>query len=163
MLFSSNNRMVETSGEIYKLTPNAYNALSVNVRTYERDYRKVRINCVDINTKELIRSWLMLIESEEPKVTKTEDIKLIIDRGVSREIDFTNKLNKEAVFEFATSRPDLCVPKQTHVLVGAKATKRIEFFFPPKRIKGKGDCLVFINDEDYNFYESYRFKLKYIA
>jgi len=118
---------------------------------------------VDIHTKELVKSWLILVESEEPKVTRSIDIKLVIDKGVTREIDFENKLNKEAIFEFASTRPDLCKPKQSHMLVGPKATKRVEFFFPPKRIKGKGECLIFINDEEYNFYESYRFKLAYIA
>jgi hypothetical protein len=163
LLYSNNSRMVETTGEVYKLFPNSYNTLIVNVRTFERDYRKVRINAVDINTREMVKSWLMLIESEEPKVTRTEDINLIIDRGVTREIDFTNKLNKEVIFEFASSRPDLCKPRQSHIKVAARMTKRVEFFFAPRRIKGKGDCLIFINDEEYNFYESYRFKLKYIA
>lgn len=81
----------------------------------------------------------MLVESEEPKVTRTIDVKLVIDRGVTREIDFENKLNKEAIFEFASTRPDLCRPKQSHVRVGPRMIKRVEFFFPPKRIKGTGD------------------------
>ena len=162
ILYSSNNRIVETTGEVVKLVPSTHNILNVSVRTYERDYKKVKINWVDVNTKELVRSWLILVESEEPKITRSIDIKLVIDRGVTREIDFENKLNKEAIFEFASTRPDLCKPKQSHVLVGPKATKRIEFFFPPKRAKGKGECLIFINDEEYNFYESYRFKLAYI-
>ena len=149
MLYSSNNRIVETTGEVMKIIPGTHNILNVGVRTYERDYKKVKINWVDINTKELIRSWLMLVESEEPKITRSIDIKLIIDRGVTKEIDFENKLNKEAVFEFASNRPDLCKPKQSHVVVGPKAIKRIEFFFLPKRAKAKGDCLIFINDEEY--------------
>lgn len=105
----------------------------------------------------------MLVESEEPKVTRTLDVRLILDKGVTKEIEFENKLNKEAIFEFASTRPDLCKPRHSEVRVAARATKRIEFFFPPKRVKGKGDCLIFINDEDFNFYESYRFKLAYIA
>jgi len=44
VLYSSNNRMVETTGEVFKITPNAHNVLIVSVRTYERDYRKVKIN-----------------------------------------------------------------------------------------------------------------------
>ena len=107
MLYSSNSRMIETTGEVVKLHPNSYNALTVSVRTFERDYKTVKINAIDFNTKEMIKSWLMLIESEEPKVTRTEDISLIIDRGVTREIDFTNKLNRETVFELASNRPDL--------------------------------------------------------
>ena len=105
----------------------------------------------------------MLVESEEPKISRSIDVKLILDKGVTREIDFTNKLNKEAIFEFASTRPDLCQPRQSHVRIGPKMSKRVEFFFPPKRMKGKGDCLIFINDEEFNFYESYRFKLAYIA
>ena len=163
LLYSSNNRIVETNVEVQNIIPNTHNILNVSVRTFERDYKKVKINCVDANTRELLKSWLMLVESEEPKITRTIDIKLIIDKGVTREIDFENKLNKEAIFEFASTRPDLCQPRHTHVRVGPKGVKRVEFFFPPKKIKGKGDCLIFVNDEEYNFYESYRFKLAYIA
>lgn len=163
LLYSSNSRIVETTGEVQTIQPNSHNILNVSIRSFERDYKKVKINCVDANTRELLKSWLMLVESEEPKVTKSIDVNLIIDRGVTREIDFENKLNKEAIFEFASNRPDLCQPRQTHVRVGPRATKRVEFYFPPKRIKGKGDVLIFINDEEYNFYESYRFKLAYIA
>jgi nephrocystin-4 len=163
ILYSGNQRIVETSGEVQNIYPNTHNVLNVSVRTFERDYKKVRINCVDANTKELIKSWLMLVESEEPKVTQSHDVKLILDRGINREIDFENKLNKEAIFEFASTRPDLCRPIQSHVRVGPRMIKRIEFFFPPKRVKGKDDCLIFINDEEYNFYECFRFKLSYIA
>jgi nephrocystin-4 len=144
------------------IKPKSHNVLNVSVRTFERDYRKVKINVVDVDTKELVKSWLMLVESEEPKITRTIDVKLIIDKGLTREIDFTNKLNKETVFELASTRPDLCKPRKRHVLVGPRETKRIEFYFPPKRVKGRCDCLIFINDEDYNFYESYKFKLAYI-
>mmetsp|Transcript_39635 Transcript_39635/g.39217 ORF Transcript_39635/g.39217 Transcript_39635/m.39217 type:complete len:106 (+) Transcript_39635:1101-1418(+) len=105
----------------------------------------------------------MLVESEEPKITQTIDITLILDKGVTKEIEFTNKLNKEAVFEFSSTRPDLCKPRHTHVRVAAKARKRVEFFFPPKRVKGSGDVLIFANDEEFNFYEGYRFKLAYVA
>jgi nephrocystin-4 len=163
LLYSNNNRIVETTGETQTIVPNSHNVLNVSVRTFEKDYKKVKINCVDANTRELVKSWLMLVESEEPKITRSIEIKLMIDKGVTREIDFENKLNKEAIFEFASTRPDLCQPRQTHVRVGPKSTKRVEFFFPPKRTKGKGDCLIFINDEDFNFYESYRFRLSYVA
>jgi hypothetical protein len=44
LLFSSNNRIVETSGEVQTILPNSYNALTVSVKTYERDYKKVKIN-----------------------------------------------------------------------------------------------------------------------
>ena len=118
---------------------------------------------MDANTRDLVKSWLMLVESEEPKITRSIEVKLVNDKGVRREIDFENKLNKEAIFEFTSTRPDLCKPSQSHVRVAPKSMKRVEFFFPPKRVNGKGDCLIFINDEEYNFYESYRFKLAYIA
>lgn len=163
LLYSSNNRIVETGGEPQSILPDKHNVLTVSVRTFERDYKKVRVNCVDLNTRELIKSWLMLVESEEPKVTRSIDVQLMIDRGVTREIDFENKLNKEAIFEFASTRPDLCKPRVSHIRVGPRNVKRVEFYFPPQRQKGKGECLIFVNDEEYNFYESYRFKLKYIA
>ena len=44
LLYSSNNRIVECNTEVQKLEPNSYNALPVSVRTFEKDYKKVKIN-----------------------------------------------------------------------------------------------------------------------
>mmetsp|Transcript_5270 Transcript_5270/g.6037 ORF Transcript_5270/g.6037 Transcript_5270/m.6037 type:complete len:88 (+) Transcript_5270:175-438(+) len=87
----------------------------------------------------------------------------MLSKSTTKEIDFVNKLNKEAIFEFISTRPDVCRPRVDHVRIAPRSTKRIEFLFPAQRSKGKADCLVFINDEEYNFYETYRFKVSYIA
>ena len=43
--------------------------------------KKVKINCVDFNSEELVYSWLLIVEADKPDVTKTH--KVYCKTGVS--------------------------------------------------------------------------------
>ena len=49
-----------------------------------------------------------------------------------KSFEFKNDLRKETVYEFASSRPDLMVAKQTKHLFRASERKDIDIFFPAK-------------------------------
>jgi hypothetical protein len=64
-----------------------------------------------VNSGELVYAWLMIIDSEKPTITKKHDVVCKVNAPSIQSLEFSNKLNLRTVFEFASSRPDLAIPK----------------------------------------------------
>ena len=47
VLYSSNSRYVQTTQEPFVIHPGAMNVVRVKIQTFERDYKKVKVNAVD--------------------------------------------------------------------------------------------------------------------
>lgn len=59
----------------YRLIPSTVNNLEVGVKSFVPQQQKIKVNAVDFNTKELVYSWLMLIESEKANIQRNHKIK----------------------------------------------------------------------------------------
>jgi len=84
-LYSSNPKAVYLPSKnverTYKLVPSSMNPLQVVAKTCQREQIKAKVNCVDINSGELVYAWLLLIDSEKPHVTKVQEVDLKVNTG----------------------------------------------------------------------------------
>ena len=65
--------------------------------------QKVKVNCTDVNTGELVYSWLLVIDADQPAVTKTHEVIVKMGHVSVQALEFVSRLNVKAVFEFASS------------------------------------------------------------
>ena len=73
----------------------------------------------------------MILDSESPKVTQEESFISKVNTMSVQRLQFTNKLNLRAVFEFSSSRPDLMRPKEEALMFEPKEFKPVALEFLP--------------------------------
>src|SRR5450830_894613 len=73
-LFSSNPRMVFPPGRrdrnLQVLQPKELTNLNIGVKAQQAGTQRVRIHCVDLNTRELVQAWLLELEADKPLLQK---------------------------------------------------------------------------------------------
>jgi hypothetical protein len=77
-IHSSNPQLVylpkREMNKVFRVIPQTINHLPICVSAYMPTQQRVKINCTDVNTGELVHSWLMIIDADQPNVTKTEEV-----------------------------------------------------------------------------------------
>jgi len=91
----------------YALVPGKINSIEINVRSFLEAKQKIQINCVDINSKELVYGWILNIDTGAPNVTKLFEITCKVGVESTQKFVYNNKSNSYAVFEFTSSHPDI--------------------------------------------------------
>jgi len=91
----------------FALAPGKINSVEINVRSFLETTQKVQINCVDINSKELVYGWILRIDTGAPNVTKIFEVTCKIGVESVQKFVYNNRSNSYAVFEFTSSHPDI--------------------------------------------------------
>jgi len=115
MIHSSDRRHVYLPKRVlnqqYRLIPQTINHIQICTKTFSAFQEKAKIHAVDVNSGELVYSWLLIIDSERPTITGKHEIVCKMNSQSVQSLQFHNKLNLKTVFEFASSRPDFVYPK----------------------------------------------------
>ena len=91
----------------FPLTPGKINSIEINVRSFLETSQKVQINCVDINSRELVHGWILRIDTGAPNVTKIFEVTCKLGVESIQKFVYNNKSNSYAMFEFTSSHPDI--------------------------------------------------------
>lgn len=91
----------------FALAPGKVNSIEVNVKSFLETTQKVQINCVDINSKELVYGWVLRIDTGAPNVTKIFEMNCKIGVECIQKFVYNNKSNSYAIFSFTSSHPDI--------------------------------------------------------
>lgn len=91
----------------FPLAPGKINNVEMNVKSFLENTQKVQINCVDINSKELVYGWVVRIDTGAPNVTKIFEMNCKVGQESIQKFVYSNKSNSYAVFEFTSSHPDI--------------------------------------------------------
>lgn len=112
-----------------------------------------------MNTGELVYSWLLVLDSEAPTVTKHH--KVDVKRGHISEqmMEFVSRMKTRAVFEFTSSNEDLMLPKVKSLPLAAGESKLIDLHFPALNQTGAHVAYLFANDVDHNVVECYEMRI----
>ena len=121
------------------------------------------INVVDIEYHQLIRSWLVCVNSRVPVITKAFELQLPLGggKGSNKKISYTNPYSMKRVFHLRTNRDDLVQFKDTRLEVAGGATAPIGMRFAPCMNPGVTEIMVFINDDDDKNEETFCVKALY--
>eukprot|EP00347_Sterkiella_histriomuscorum_P000155 403376962 len=166
MIHSNNPKLVylpkRSLNQVFKIIPQTTNHISVCAKAFVQTVSRVRINCTDVNSGQLVYQWLMMIDADQPTVTQVHQINIQMNYYSSQQMKFQNKLNQQACYEFATSRPDLVRPFEERITFEKKEGKMIRLDFSPQTKFGTIEIYLYANDLEYNQVECYLLKVTYM-
>ena len=121
------------------------------------------INVVDIEYHQLIRSWLVCVNSRVPVISKAFELQLPLGggKGSNKRISYTNPYPQQKVFFLRSNREDMVQFKDHRLTVGGGETVPIGLRFAPQNRPQTTDIMVFINDEDDKNEETFCIKAVY--
>ncbi|DBA00219.1 TPA: LOW QUALITY PROTEIN: hypothetical protein N0F65_007844, partial [Lagenidium giganteum] len=142
--------------EIFQLVPNAYNRIEmafccVNAAT---EPKRALLQLVDMETHELVGTWIAHFALSLPLVTKTYDLALPIGRAAQKKIAYANPWDQEQAILVRSSDPQHLKPRDAVVHLrpasllenqGA-ASSFIRLVLSPMPTPCKKSYYLFIND-----------------
>ena len=101
--FSSNEEILYLS-EKYKtpmvLIPNLSNEVRCVVNPRQNDTFEVLLNCVDISSRELLKTWLFKIMADKPEISHVHKIDCRLNQVLNFKYEFCNPLNHHMIYNF---------------------------------------------------------------
>uniref|UniRef100_A0A9J7YZZ8 Uncharacterized protein n=1 Tax=Cyprinus carpio carpio TaxID=630221 RepID=A0A9J7YZZ8_CYPCA len=121
------------------------------------------LNVVDVDTWQLVASWLLCITCRQPVISKAFEISVPVDggKGSNKKISFTNPYSSSRVFNLHTDRPDLLQFKEEQFQIGGGELYTIGLRFAPSQNPGMEEILIFINDKQDKNEDTYCVRVQY--
>ena len=91
----------------FTLAPGTINSINVNVRSFSVKSQAVQINCVDVNSRELVYAWILRVHGSEPRITKVFEVQCRIGQETTQRFAYENKSASWCLFEFVSSHPSI--------------------------------------------------------
>ena len=158
-IHSSNPQLVylprRENNKIFRVIPQTINHLPICVKAFVPTQQRVKVNCTDVNTGELVHSWLLIIDASQPTVSKTEQVYVRLGHFSNQQLRFTNKLALATVYEFASSDESIVVPKVKMQKYDSREANMIDLRFMPLHKLGTYKVFIYANDIDHNVVECY--------
>ena len=131
----------------FKLMANSLNEVITLIRPDALDGHEIILNIVDIDTRTLMSSWLMVIHTSLPTVTKVFDIKLPKGKSSNKRVSYTNPFLHPKILSLRTDSPDLVQFKESVLHLEGGSTQFIGMRFAPCSNLKTAELLVFLNNE----------------
>jgi len=93
---------------VFQLVPGAYNRVSIHINPKVVGYRQIQVNLVDVDSRELISAWLVMISSTSPAIMRTYDVE--VQAGaipLHKKIIFNNPWDTSRKFILSSSNESL--------------------------------------------------------
>jgi len=134
----------------FQLTPGAYNRLAVKFVPKTLGTRKLQLNLVDTDSRELISAWLLTTTATAPAVMRSYNVDVSMGKVVNKKIMFKNPWDGSRRFALSSSNSDVMRVRVEHVDVGPHSDCYLRLLFDGKGKYGGGateDVFLFLNDE----------------
>ncbi|XP_078696197.1 nephrocystin-4-like isoform X1 [Branchiostoma floridae x Branchiostoma belcheri] len=163
-VFPSHPTEIQVSPDTpFMLAANAVHEVNVGVRPLSVGSKFLYINVVDTEYHQLIRTWLICVQTKEAVISKAFDLQLPIGggKGCNKRIPYTNPYMHRKTFILHTNRQDLLQFKENTFELGSGDVYTIGMRFAPSQQQGTTNILIFINDEDDKNEETFCIKANY--
>ena len=118
------------------------------------------INCVNIYTRDLYKSWIIKYEIDNPQIDDSEIIECIIGGQNVVNYSYSNPKNKLMVLSFYSSNEDILEIIDRVVTFNSQETKDIKLRIKnEKGIPRREEVLLFISDNNDDFCTTILFKI----
>ena len=118
------------------------------------------VNVVDIETKTLLNSYMIIAKFAIPKITKVFEIRLQKGTKSNKRVSYTNPFNHKSTLYLKSSRPDLVNFKSDILQLNAKQMQFICLRFAPTHLNST-EIYVFLNNEQDKIEECLLINVKY--
>lgn len=162
MCFSSMPQEVSvgTSGPL-KLIANSLNEIIVQLRPGAQEGNDVLLNIVDSDSFSLLSSWLIVVHSTLPTITKVFELKLPKGKTSNKKVSYTNPFLQRKVLSIQSDSPHLLQFKESVLDFDGGATQYIGLRFSACSNLNTADILIFLNNEFDRVEECLSIKVRY--
>jgi hypothetical protein len=95
----------------FQLVPGAYNRVMMTYSPRALGTRRTQVNVVDVDTREMVSSWLLITNVTSPAVVRTYDVDVLVGRPVLKKIVFKNPWDLARKFTLVSSDEMLMRPR----------------------------------------------------
>jgi hypothetical protein len=163
-LYSSDNELMffpEKYGQPIILVPSLQNEFKYIVYPKKNDPIDLVLNCVDISTRELVKSWLVRVTPEKPEINHVHKVDVKVNLASTIKYEYTNALNNYVVYNFESNSPEILKVVDSRLPFNASEKKQLTINIPPQRQIGRAEVLVFVSDLEELYSETILFQLNY--
>jgi Ca2+-binding EF-hand superfamily protein len=150
-------------GGTFQLVPGAYNRVSATYAPRAMGSRRMQFNVVDVDSRELVASWLVTCSAAAPAVLRTYDVDVPRGSSTMKKIVFKNPWDSARRFSLSSSNIMLLEPRDAAMDIppGGSAYLRLRVACPGQDAGGRPvDVYLFLNDEAGQNEESYLFRVR---
>ncbi|KAI8910264.1 hypothetical protein EDD86DRAFT_204939 [Gorgonomyces haynaldii] len=158
--FSSAPTQVQVQQAPFQLMANALNEVPILLRPGALTMCDLMVNVVDVDTHTLISSWMLVIHSSLPPVTKVFEIVLPKGKQSNKRVSYTNPFLHPKVLSLQTDSPELVQFKEAVLNLDGGSTQFIGLKFAPSHLP-QAEIMVFLNNEYDRIEECLLIKARY--
>ncbi|XP_069730640.1 nephrocystin-4 isoform X1 [Phaenicophaeus curvirostris] len=147
----------------FLLPANGMQELYIGVRPRRAGSRFIYLNLVDVESHQLVSSWLLCLSCRQPLISKAFEISLPAGggRGCNKRITYTNPYPSPRLYFLCTNRPDLLQFKEDSFEIAGGEVYTIGLRFAPSQSAGEEEILIHINDHEDKNEETFCVKVLY--
>jgi hypothetical protein len=119
------------------------------------------INCVNVNTRELYKSWLIQYTSGNATISSSQNIECYVGSQTNIKYECVNPIDKWVMLRFESSDDNLMYVVDNVIPFNGKETKYINIIIPRQINKRKFDVLLFISDENEEYSKTVLFHINF--
>jgi len=145
----------------FQLVPGAYNRVSMRFNPRVMGTRRLQLNLVDVDSKELISGWVLTTTATPPAVMRSYDVDVLIGRPLNKKIIFKNPWDVSRRFALTSSDESVMKPRHPVLEVAPQGSAYLRLWFAGKT--GDGEALdevyLFLTDDAGQMEECFSFRL----
>ncbi|XP_058711307.1 nephrocystin-4 isoform X1 [Poecile atricapillus] len=147
----------------FLLPANGIQDLYIGVRPRRAGSKFIYLNLVDVESHQLVSSWLLCLSCRQPLISKAFEISLPVGggKGCNKRITYTNPYPSPRLYFLCTNRPDLLQFKEDSFEVAGGEVYTIGLHFAPSQTVGEEEILIHINDHEDKNEETFCVKVLY--
>eukprot|EP00825_Cyclidium_porcatum_P010723 TRINITY_DN15493_c0_g1_i1.p1 TRINITY_DN15493_c0_g1~~TRINITY_DN15493_c0_g1_i1.p1 ORF type:complete len:385 (+),score=63.64 TRINITY_DN15493_c0_g1_i1:1953-3107(+) len=145
----------------FTMEPGIAKSINMKVKSLSYKEQKIQINCVDIQSKELIYSWIIQLYTSNPTVSKMYDIKCEVNQDSIQKFYYSNRSTDSDIFKFESSDPSILriIDEKLQLDKGGKEAVRVQI--NKRQQPSNCEVFVFISNQDQQIFDCVLFKIKY--
>ena len=126
-----------------------------------RNRNSAMINCVNINTRELYKSWLIQYTSGNATISSSQNIECYVGSQTNIKYECVNPIDKWVMLRFESSDDNLMYVVDNVIPFNGRETKYINIIIPSQITKKKFEVLLFISDENEEYSKTVLFMINF--
>ncbi|XP_038677694.1 nephrocystin-4 isoform X3 [Scyliorhinus canicula] len=162
--YTSNPEELQTvPSDVFLLPPHTVKDLHISLRPQREGDRSIYLNVVDVDFRQLLASWLICLNCQQPSICKAFEITIPVGegKGINKRINYTNPYPNKRMYFLRTNRPDLLQYKEDSFELHGGETYHIGLRFAPGQNPGMEEILILINDQTEKNEATYCVKITY--
>ena len=155
--------------DFFMLAASGVQEINVGVKPSKSGAKHYYLNVVDVETSNLVRSWLIYVNCRPPVISKSFELNLPVSSTGStatlpaqKRVSYTNPYSSEKSFILSTNRDDLVAFKERRVKFLANEQKTLGLRFLPNPNTGFVEIYIFINNENDTNEETFAIRVHYV-